>query len=1275
MVCCLVGEEAGVSLAVPREVYLNLSYYQMSPGRKRLVEASVNFGELCTVSRSTELLATMAKKGISPCALSKATDKIASIEYTLQVSWVALDWFELMNLFQFTVDVYLAFFMLVGLLSILVGFVVWLINRLFTRMKKPPRFRFRLLLKNTSGAPTVGIALASIPLAVGCAAIHVWWVECASSDPLSSPNAISFEATAGDWLDQTALDKARVVKYKMGRVGLSLIVAGGYMIVRAAGLLVPDTLDPKFEDNAYREMGVADPDPLAVEADNEEEEESEVWNPIMWKRAHLLLVTMCFIALLLVVWEVSYSALFTANIYAFLVLYKVVRSSVEPLLEAVLHDKLLALPLMLVLAETEDIIAMGSADFLGFTLFYFANLSFLLLERLYLAPLVRHVASLWPKWRLAMRRKLRKKRRRTREQKAQDEAEWRRVCERIDAQAAGVEVVMDALAGHTVTVGELFLTPLMLAFQVIFSSATQMPALYSVEQTDLLYYALFALFIIPSNLALATLQLHTLELAHGWKLYEYVAYQRHRFASRDHRWPLAANARTPDESLHPAFQSLDLLCFSSQLYFVLALFAIGVLLVLFGLSTFLRHGYSFFGEPIALLILVLIVFLCYAIDVTCVRLGDRLRLWRPSKLEGTLDDELAAKLALGAGRQADLERERLELQALNSERFRHRFLDRNRPWVLQHLVELFTPRTLGAPMAGAGLGPDGAPRPASEFVRDIYHELMQMGEGRRLAGDRSDISSDGEDELERMRRQWSNVPVEGASHDLALWWLARARKRRAFAKLVAGIVAGAKASECARCGKAEAEAKPATDSAKAKAPVTLMADLAGDTEDDPPLPPPSEQQHDANALDRLIDGFERGFGERETDADLWKAFFRKRAVVVTLCDTCSLQARRGGGLAGKAKQAAQARRALRGDDLSSDEEDEPGQVFAPVIVARGAVEGRVLSKWLLAARRRLGGAFPRPEAAEHMERYARKMRASQARRGKAEHVDSDEEDPSRRWRLSLDEAGRALALRWLWQARDVKDAAFRAQATRTRAQLDELSAKMLEVDDWFFGRELRLAGVDLVAEGRALADEQQARDDDMRRQVEQTTRDADAFESDKRATTEAETRAFEALLARDADEHKAQVEAREIELLEAYRTREADLAVQQRAARDEGTLTPALANEHRSLLAKLEADRTAELANMRSDFETRDAHKREAFERKLALVDAAIQSRRALAQHRVLAIRKEAMTAVRARETNWQSRAAGWMDKAGRKVAVREQEDLEAQEKDKKRRKRALLAS
>merc|ERR1711968_146177 len=143
----------------------------------------------------------------------------------------------------------------------------------------------------------------------------------------------------------------------------------------------------------------------------------------------------------------------------------------------------------------------------------------------------------------------------------------------------------------------------------------------------------------------------------------------------------------------------------------------------------------------------------------CADLGG---LWIRKSMLGTIDDDIAAKLAIGEGRQEDLEAERLELQAMNSDRFRHRFLERSRPWVLQHLTELLTPRTLQMP------GPDG--RPNIEYIRDVYMDLMNMGEGRRRPGDRADISSDEEDDQEAMRRNWSKAPLSASSAAIARFW-------------------------------------------------------------------------------------------------------------------------------------------------------------------------------------------------------------------------------------------------------------------------------------------------------------------------------------------------------------------------------------------------------------------------------------------------------------------------------------------------------------------------
>ncbi len=66
-------------------------------------------------------------------------------------------------------------------------------------------------------------------------------------------------------------------------------------------------------------------------------------------------------------------------------------------------------------------------------------------------------------------------------------------------------------------------------------------------------------------------------------------------------------------------------------------------------------------------------------------------------------------------------------------------------------------------------------------------------------------------------------------------------------------------------------------------------------------------------------------------------------------------------------------RLTRPQDISSDE-DEDQIEFDPIVVTRASPEGRMMSKWLVAARKKIGGTFPRPDARKQMEKYAQKLR-------------------------------------------------------------------------------------------------------------------------------------------------------------------------------------------------------------------------------------------------------------------------------------------------------------
>ena len=231
-----------------------------------------------------------------------------------------------------------------------------------------------------------------------------------------------------------------------------------------------------------------------------------------------------------------------------------------------------------------------------------------------------------------------------------------------------------------------------------------------------------------------------------------------------------------------------------------------------------------------------------------------------------------------------------------------------------------------------------------------------MGEGTRKPGDRDDISSDDEDEMERARASWPRAPLKGAALIIARLWLDKARKRRAFTRHIQGLMLAQKKDACDLTGRTEAMG------------AKLVCTLA------------TNGKPDKNAIDDLIAGFEEAYGPNERDVNLWKAYFRGHAEFITV-DQAILDANERERVARQSQRPPGAGRATRADDVSSDSEEEDC-AFDPLVVVRTSSEGRMLSKWLDAARKRLGGTFPRDAARAEMEAYAEKMRRRKLKGGK-----------------------------------------------------------------------------------------------------------------------------------------------------------------------------------------------------------------------------------------------------------------------------------------------------
>ena len=707
-----------------------------------------------------------------------------------------------------------------------------------------------------------------------------------------------------------------------------------------------------------------------------------------------------------------------------------------------------------------------------------------------------------------------------------------------------------------------------------------------------------------------------------------------------------------DESIGQGLQTIDMLCFSSQYYFLVAQFGFAVVLGTMAIEIFLRVNFNLFSDPVTPLLFVIIFVLgelmalvCWLMcDIKIKRFGWR-GLWMTKQVEGTVDDDVAAKLAIGEGRQQDLEQERLELQALNSDRFRHRFLERNRPWILQHLVELLTPRQLDQN------GPDG--RPVIEYVRDVYAELMSIGEGLRKAGDRDDVSSDGlEDELEDIRRNWSKQPLTGTSLAIARLWLSKARKRRAFGKLIRGIIDQHKKPNCEICGR-----NPEKNFVK------LIAHLA------------TKGAPDDRALDRLIAMFENQYGVNELDPQLWKAFFRSQAEYATRCTICQDSVAQD--RMNKQGRAPGADIPTRPGDISSDEEDDD-VIFEPIIVTRTSPEGRMMSKWLLAARKKLGGRFPRQEARLQMDRYAQKLRNLKTKKAKAAAkkaadgiVDGEAEvDLSKEAEESrFNAATKALAFRWIRMARDSMESKFRGKSENLKDEIATLISSMPEEEDWYYGAAMRLEGSALLKKAADLDDDRRVMEAEAAVKIHKIEADLKAHTIARTQEVELERATFEGKMAQINDRINLDIEIRTAELERLKASKQIEFAeAEKRAKLELGAAPTEMTQSHRNQLIDLDNLIESERSTAERNRDANEKESRVMFQTQENVKIADINRRTTLAGDNIARIRKDVNDKVRKSEASWQFDSTKWTTIARKKVQVKKREDQEANKTKRVRR-------
>ena len=245
-------------------------------------------------------------------------------------------------------------------------------------------------------------------------------------------------------------------------------------------------------------------------------------------------------------------------------------------------------------------------------------------------------------------------------------------------QFKALDQSIDQVMGVAARSSSLVFAPFAVIMMWIFAKETQFLASYRLRYSAMPTYLLFSFMMVPFQVTLEMVINHAFDSSRSMKIFDYMYLSMWRWKNRLTRWML--DDTRLDQTFGESSQALHHLGFSPQFYFIVAYGVAGGIFITFGITCWIVNGIPGFLDP-ALLVFVVIMFLAQRIADAITRWLVFYAVWAPA--DRAPEKAFVQSIALGL-KQRDLEQHQVA--------FRDAFFKQHKQWVIENLEKVYTPR-------------------------------------------------------------------------------------------------------------------------------------------------------------------------------------------------------------------------------------------------------------------------------------------------------------------------------------------------------------------------------------------------------------------------------------------------------------------------------------------------------------------------------------------------------------------------------------------------------